>query len=949
MVSAQSLAEYKLTFDATWSPQTHPDRFPTGRNPHFTSLIGGTHNESVTFWEVGGTATSGIESMAETGSTGGFSREVEAAISRQSAKTVLRGPSISSSPNNASMTFDIDSRWSLVTLTSMLAPSPDWFIGVSGLNLLDEKGEWLPKMEVELFAYDAGSEDGDNYSLSNPDTQPKEKIRRIEKAPFVVNGKTRSVGTFVFELQSTKSINVSNKTLSILEGQSKSVNVTLSSPPSGSVTVNLSSSHPDQISVSPTEITFTSSNYNSNMPVTISAKVDDDSNNLTGASIALSSSGGGYDELSTQITINVDNIDLDDPSIEIDPEMISVTEGEKETFTVLLSEKPISDVTVRVSMFANSDFTRSPESLTFTPSDFDQGQKIEITLSEDNDAETDSDQLTLTANDGGYDGVSLDVQIAGVEDDLPDAMIRVKPSFLNVPPGGSRIFLVALSRQPTSDVTVRLSKLTTPGLTYSYETIVFTPFNFEVGQLIIVRASDDSNESGTETLVLRADGGGFDNALANVDISVKIMSVPNLSLNIVPNPVKEGEIANIVLSLSEEVDKDVIVPLIITNETSESEDYEVTHTEFLIYRNPELSATVRLLTKEDDDQDNETLTISLGDLPEIIADVKKPDPVLVTIEDNDIGAPTALFIHNSQGDVVDVYLDEEKLIEGFSFQQTRKVNLKTTEIRFDIVNANSVDTNNPLHTYTFSPKPGTEYQMIIQRSSEDKLSVIDLNNDERGDSGNNVTIRAIHGAPDLGDVTLRVFDATSSSTIDSPLEMRFGSHSRAFSLDRKLINIAVSQSSTSQEIQVYKLDLSQSPEEIQGFFLLSGKGKTIAEGFSPFGVWSSGEKFMPLITTNAEELPILDFEDVTVGHYPNPFVDHANLWFNLPEASEIDIQVVDIIGRTAFSTVIPNSRGADQFHEIDTSGWPAGVYLYRVIITSQSGQSVSTGKMTKLQ
>ncbi len=58
MVSAQSIAEYKLTFDAVWSPETHPDRFPTGRNPHFTSLIGGTHNESITFWEVGGTATS---------------------------------------------------------------------------------------------------------------------------------------------------------------------------------------------------------------------------------------------------------------------------------------------------------------------------------------------------------------------------------------------------------------------------------------------------------------------------------------------------------------------------------------------------------------------------------------------------------------------------------------------------------------------------------------------------------------------------------------------------------------------------------------------------------------------------------------------------------------------------------------------------------------------------
>ena len=840
MVSAQSIAEYKLTFDAVWSPETHPDRFPTGRNPHFTSLIGGTHNESVTFWEVGGTATPGIESMAETGGTSGVRSEVEEAISRMSAQSVLSGPSISPSPNSASMTFNIDARWSLVTLTSMLAPSPDWFIGVSGLNLLDENGKWLPRMEVELFAYDAGSEDGDDYSLSNPDTQPKEKIRRIEKAPFVVNGVTRSVGTFVFELQSTKSINVS-------------------------------------------------------------------------------------------------------------PTSLSIVEGEKKSFTVELSEQPTSDVTVTISEFSNSDFTRSPESLTFTPSDFGQGQTVEISLSEDSDSEPDSDQITLMATGGGYDGVFSDVQVEGRDDDLADAMIQVQPSMLNVPPGGSRIFFVTLSRQPTADVTVTLSKLQIPGLSSSQEAIVFTTSNFGDPIPVSVRASESANEGDTETLVLTADGGGFDNAVANIDISIKTKSTPNLSLTVNPNPVQEGEIANIVLSLSEQVGQDVVVPLIITDLTSENEDYETEHIEFLIYRNPVSSATVRLITKEDDDQDNETLRVSIGDLPEIIADAKKPDPVLVTIEDNDIGAPTAVFIHNSQGDAVDVYIDEEKLIEGFSFQQTRKVNLNPTEIRIDIVSANSISAEIPLHTYSFSPISGQEHQMIIQRSGEDKVSIIHLNIDKLEDSDTNVTLRALHGAPDLGDVTLQLFDAESASPIDSPLEMSFGSHSGYLSLEKKLINISVSQSSTDQEIEVYKLDLSQSPKEAIGLFILSGKGKSIAEGFSPFGVWSTGEKFISSVSTNVEDLPIVDLGDIVVGHYPNPFFNNANLWFDLPETSEVDIQVVDLLGRTAFSALTTKPSGTHQFHEIDTSGWPPGVYLYRVIITSQSGQSVSTGKMTKAQ
>jgi len=848
MVSAQSIAQYELTFDATWSPQTHPDRFPTGRNPHFTSLIGGTHNESVTFWEVGGTATSGVETMAETGGTSGVRSEVEAAISRNHAKSVLSGPSISPSPNRESMTFDIDSRWSLVTLTSMLAPSPDWFIGVSGLDLLDENGEWLAKKEVTLFAYDAGSEDGDGYSLSNPDTQPKEKIRRIEKAPFVVNGETRAVGTFVFELKSTK-------------------------------------------------------------------------------------------------------------SIKVDPAMVSITEGEKEAVSVALSEKPTANVTVTISGFDNSDFdvitsfSSNPGTLTFTPSNFDQAQTIEFRLSEDNDAEPDSSMLVLSASGGGYDGISLNVPVRGVEDDLADAKIQLMPpSMLNVPPGGYRTFQVGLSPQPTGDVTVRLSMLKTKGLTANLDSLVFTPSNFENNpKLVIIRASEDANENDTETLILTGKGGGFDNAMATIDITVKPPSIPTLSLTVDPNPVQEGEIANIVLSISEEVERDVTVPLIVTNETSETEDYDIENTEFLIYRTPDLSATIRFFAKEDDDQENETLTVSLGDLPEIIAGAKKPDPVVITIEDNDIGAPTALLIHNSQGDTVDVYLDEEKLIEGFAFQETKVVNLPSEEFRLNITGVNSDNSANPLYTMSFPPQSGAaQYQMIIQKSSEDKLSLINLNVDEHGDSENSVALRIFHGAPDLGDLNLLILDAESSSPVDSITELSYGNQSRYIEIERKLVNIAISHSSTGQEIQVYKLDLSQSSTETQGLFLLSGRGTSMSEGFSPFGVWNTGEKFTPLITTSVEDHPV-DLEDVSVGHYPNPFVNTTYLWFDLPETSEVDIQVVDLLGRTAFATLTAHSSGVSQFYEIDTSGWPAGVYLYRVIITSETGQSVSTGKMTKSQ
>ena len=61
----EARAEYTVTFDASWSKSTHPEDFPP--NPHFSGLIGGTHNDDIRFWMPGRKASDGIKAMAERG------------------------------------------------------------------------------------------------------------------------------------------------------------------------------------------------------------------------------------------------------------------------------------------------------------------------------------------------------------------------------------------------------------------------------------------------------------------------------------------------------------------------------------------------------------------------------------------------------------------------------------------------------------------------------------------------------------------------------------------------------------------------------------------------------------------------------------------------------------------------------------------------------------------
>ena len=195
LANTTEIAEYNVTFEATWSENSHPQDFPA--NPHFSPLIGATHNENVVFWEPGGLASPGIENMAERGSRAELAAEVDAAIADGTSFSVPRGNGISS-PGSTNFSFEIHQAYPLVTLVSMVAPSPDWFVGVHGLNLL-RNGQWVKEMVVELLPYDAGTDSGVTFRSTNSDTNPPEQISLIAELPFLVDGTGPPLGTFTFK------------------------------------------------------------------------------------------------------------------------------------------------------------------------------------------------------------------------------------------------------------------------------------------------------------------------------------------------------------------------------------------------------------------------------------------------------------------------------------------------------------------------------------------------------------------------------------------------------------------------------------------------------------------------------------------------------------------------------------------------------------------------------
>lgn len=185
-------ARYELRFDSSWSSSTHPQDFPS--DPHFSGLVGGTHDASADFWELGGTASLGIERMAEWGSKADLLAEVDAAISAGDAFSRIDGPSMPVSPGTATVEFDMHADHPLVTAVTMLAPSPDWFVGTDALDLRPG-GSWVEQVTVAVSVLDAGTDSGASYTAANADTQPREPIAFKTDGPFSGSGE---VGSFTF-------------------------------------------------------------------------------------------------------------------------------------------------------------------------------------------------------------------------------------------------------------------------------------------------------------------------------------------------------------------------------------------------------------------------------------------------------------------------------------------------------------------------------------------------------------------------------------------------------------------------------------------------------------------------------------------------------------------------------------------------------------------------------
>ncbi len=171
-----SEASYQITVTGKWNATD----FNVPGGVHFTQLSGAVHNKDGLLWIDGKLASRSIEYIAENGYSAPLLADVDTLIMMKKAITKIAA-SAPAPTGTSTFTVKASTDYDLLSFASMLAPTPDWFFGPSALPLY-QNGAWIKDTTVQLYGYDAGTENGDAFDYNNPDTNPQQPISLLTTA-----------------------------------------------------------------------------------------------------------------------------------------------------------------------------------------------------------------------------------------------------------------------------------------------------------------------------------------------------------------------------------------------------------------------------------------------------------------------------------------------------------------------------------------------------------------------------------------------------------------------------------------------------------------------------------------------------------------------------------------------------------------------------------------------
>ena len=192
--TAEEVARYQVEVTLHWDgaeADGHPE------DKHWSRLIAFAHASRFALFNDGDTASSGLALVATNGRVSVLEAELAEGQRRDRVGAQVLLPGIDAGVGRFLFEIEVTDKQRFVSFATMLAPSPDWFTGVSGVALQDEAG-WRDAVSRPLWVWDAGADSGPDFEGPNIDTQPRQSVRLLTHPAFLTGTGLAPIGTVTF-------------------------------------------------------------------------------------------------------------------------------------------------------------------------------------------------------------------------------------------------------------------------------------------------------------------------------------------------------------------------------------------------------------------------------------------------------------------------------------------------------------------------------------------------------------------------------------------------------------------------------------------------------------------------------------------------------------------------------------------------------------------------------
>ena len=512
------------------------------------------------------------------------------------------------------------------------------------------------------------------------------------------------------------------------DGGTATFTVVLDTRPTATVTVNFVSSDTGEGTLSPENVSFTTSNWNSPRTITITG-VPDDIDDGDIAYTIVSSVTTGSDAVYNAIDpadVAVTNIDNDNAGITVTAISGNTTEsGGTATFTVVLDSEPTDDVVISFSSSNTLEGTALPASYTFTSANWNSAQTVTVT-GQDDDID-DGDQtyyinLGVSSPDGNYGStLNTSVEVLNEDDDLVGIIVNPTAGLYTKEDGTTASFNVRLNSEPTANVTFNLYSDNEDEGIPDVSSLTFTPGNWNVNQTVTVAGQDDD--------------------IADTDIAYFIITEPAVSSDPLYNNINP---ANVSLTNQDDDLAGIIVsPQNLTiNETGADQTFTI-----VLRSEPTHNVSINLSSDNTDKG-----TIDKASITFIPAEWNVAQTITVSPVDNDI----------DDGDITFNIITAAAISDDNNYKNRNAADVAVTSINNDvadiIVSAISNNTSEDGTTATFT--------IVLNSEPTDDVS-IDIESDNTAEgtvSHANVTFTSIDWNIPVEITVTGVDDATADGT-----------------------------------------------------------------------------------------------------------------------------------------------------------------------------------------